>query len=200
MVSKLSPHYPTATCSPVLSLELFLESMGNVGRDHWRSSGPTSFLKQGHSRIHGMRLWFLNISGEGDSTASLDNPFQNAFYTGNKLFLRFRWELLCISFCLLLLVLLSGMTKKSLAPSSWHPSFRYLQTLLRCSISSLLKPQQAKVPQSFLIREMFQSPNHLDGPLLDQLQDLHVSLDWGAQNWTLDSEASSGLSREAGTC
>lgn len=55
MVSKLSLHYPTATCSPVQSLELFLESVGNVGRDHWRSSGKTSLLKQGHPRVHGMR-------------------------------------------------------------------------------------------------------------------------------------------------
>ena len=52
--------------------------MVEVGRDFWRLSGPTLLLKQGHpepvAQDRSIRL--LNISKDGDPTASLGNLCQ----------------------------------------------------------------------------------------------------------------------------
>lgn len=60
---------------------------------------------------------FLNVFVEGDSTAFLGTLFQ-CMVTTVKFFLTFRQNLLRISFCPLLHVLLLGATEKSLNPSS----------------------------------------------------------------------------------
>lgn len=67
----------------------------------------------------------LDISSEGSSTTSLGSLFQcSVTYIVRKFFLMFRLNFLCISFCLLPVVLLLGTTKKTLAPPSWHTLFR----------------------------------------------------------------------------
>jgi len=72
------------------------------------------------SRLHRTAArWVLNISREGDSTASLGSLGQGSVtLTGKKFFLVFSWNFLCFSLCPLLLVLSLGTTEKSLAPSS----------------------------------------------------------------------------------
>jgi len=120
--------------------------------------------------------WLLNISKEGDSTASLGNLCQCSV-TAKKCFLMFRGNLLCLSLCPLPLVLSLGATEKSLALSSLHPPFRYLYTLLRHTPPSLLF-SRLNSPSShyFLAGAMLQSLHHLNGPSLDSLQYVHVSL------------------------
>jgi len=73
-----------------------------------------------YSRLHRTASnQVLNISGEGDSTASLDSLFQCSITLKvKKFFLRLRWNILCFGLCPLPLVLLLGITEKTLAPSS----------------------------------------------------------------------------------
>lgn len=95
--------------------------MGNhrlveVRRDLWWSSSPTPLLEQGHlvhvAQVHVQvgfdyfqRKILHNLSGQ--LVPVLCHPH------GKKFFLIFKWNLLCFSFCLLLLVLSLGSTKKS---------------------------------------------------------------------------------------
>jgi len=61
----------------------------------------------------------LNISREGDSTASLGSLGQGSVtLRGKKFFLMFRWNFLCFSLCPFPLVLSLDTTEESLAPSS----------------------------------------------------------------------------------
>jgi len=73
-----------------------------------------------HSRLHRtLSRRVLNISREGESTASLGSLGQGSITLRvKKFFLMFRWSFLCFSLCLLPLVVLLGTTGKSLAPSS----------------------------------------------------------------------------------
>ena len=82
--------------------------MVEVGRDLWRSSGPTpcssrdsqSWLPSTMSR------WLLSISKGGDSTASLGKLcWGSVTHAVNKCFLVFRGNHLCFSLCSLPLVL-----------------------------------------------------------------------------------------------
>ena len=69
---------------------------------------------------------------DGDYTTSLGSLCQcSVTFPVKKCFLMFRGNLLCFSLCPLPLVLSLGTTEKSLAPSSLHPPFRYLCTLIR---------------------------------------------------------------------
>lgn len=65
-----------------------------VGRDLWRSPGPTSMLKQCLSsrlpRIVSRQV--LHICGEGDSTITLGNLFQSSVTLTVELFLISRWN------------------------------------------------------------------------------------------------------------
>jgi len=72
------------------------------------------------SRLHRtLSRRVLNLSREGDSTASLGSLFQcSVTLRGKKFFLMFRRNFLCFSLCPLPLVLLLSTTEKSLAPSS----------------------------------------------------------------------------------
>jgi len=78
-----------------------------------------------YSRLHRtLSRQGLNISREGDSTASLGSLCQCSItLRAKKFFLMFRWS---FSLCPLSLVLSLGTTEKSLVPSSWQPPFRYL--------------------------------------------------------------------------
>jgi len=61
----------------------------------------------------------LNISREGDSTASLGSLGQGSItLRGKKFFLMFSWNFLCFSLCPVPLVLSLGSTEKSLASAS----------------------------------------------------------------------------------
>jgi len=55
--------------------------MIEVGRDLWRSSGPTSCSSRAtESRLlRTMSRWLLNISENGDSMTSLDNLFDDPY-------------------------------------------------------------------------------------------------------------------------
>jgi len=124
-----------------------------------------------YSRLHRtLSRRVLNISREGDSTASLGSLFQGSVtLRGKKFFLMFRWNFLCFSLCPLPLVLSLGTTEKSLAPSFWHPPLRYLWASLVPSLPSLLQAKQAQLPQPFLIGEMLQSPHHAHSPVASHL-------------------------------
>jgi len=103
--------------------------MVGVGRDLCGSSSPTPCQSRvTYSRLHRtLSRWILNISREGDSTAPLGSLGQGSITLRmKKFFLLFSWNFLCFSLCPLLLVLSLGTTEKNLAPSSWHPPFRYL--------------------------------------------------------------------------
>ena len=103
--------------------------MVGAGRDLCGSPSPTPcWSRVTQSRLHRTASkWVLNISREGDSTASLGSLCQGSVtLRGKKFFLMFSWNFLCFSLCPLPLVLSLGTTEKSLAPSSWHPPFRYL--------------------------------------------------------------------------
>ena len=93
--------------------------MVGVGRHLCGSSSPTPLPKQGHLQQAAETLSrrILNISREGDSTASLGSLFQcSVTLRGKKFFLMFSWNFLCFSLCPLPLVLSVGTTEKSLAP------------------------------------------------------------------------------------
>lgn len=69
----------------------------------------------------------------------------------------------CLWFCLWLLLK---------APSSLHPHFKYLCTLIR---SSLIHAEQSHLSLPFLIGEVIHSLSPLRGPLLDSIQYVHIS-------------------------
>ena len=96
-------------------------SVGHLVQPSWRSRVTYCRLHRNLSRQ------VLNISGEGDSTASLGSLFPCSItLRRKKFFLMFRRNFLCFSLCPLPLVLSLGTTEKSLVPSSWHAPFRYL--------------------------------------------------------------------------
>jgi len=101
----------------------------------------------------------------------------------------FRGNLLCSSLCPLHLALALGTNEQSLAPSSLHPAFRYLWTLLG-SFWASSSPDSA-VPALSLTGEMLQMMHHLGGPLLDSLQYVHVSPVLGGSE--LDKALTHGL-------
>ena len=113
-------------------LELEGTSVGHLVQPFCRGRVTYSRLHRTFSR------GVLNISREGDSTTSLGSLFQG-FITlrGKKFFLIFRRNFLCLSLCPLPLVVSLDTTEKSLAPSSWHPPFRYLQAFTRFPLSLL---------------------------------------------------------------
>lgn len=81
--------------------------MVKIGRDPW-----TSFCRVIYSGLPITRCrWLLKISGDADSTASLDNLWQ-CLVTLAVDFLVFRWHLLDLVLCPLFLVL-SDNTRQS---------------------------------------------------------------------------------------
>lgn len=109
----------------------------------------------------------LNVSKCRDSSASLSKLFQySVTLTIIKCFFKFRWNFLWSSLCPLPLVLSVDITNKSLDPPSLHPTFRFLYTLIKSPILSLLKAKQFQLSHPLLIRKICQSLNHLNGLLL----------------------------------
>ena len=91
-----------------LSLQSQNHRIAEVGRDLKRSLSPTPLPKQvPYNRSHRQASrQLLNISVEGDSTASLGSLFQcSVNHTVNKFFCMSVWNFLCLSFRPLLLVL-----------------------------------------------------------------------------------------------
>lgn len=85
------------------------------------------------------------------------------------------------------LVLSMSTTEKNLAPSSCHPPFAYLYTLIRHSESSLLEAN-SPISQTFLTGEMLQSFNNFC-VLEWSLSSMSMSLSyWGDQNWAPHSK------------
>ena len=130
----------------------------------------------------------LNACRDGASTASLGNLFQ------------------CVTtLCVRNFLLISNhnLPSPTLKPFplvlSLFPLLftRFLQVLESCNeVSpepSLLQAKQAQFPQPFLIGEVLQPSDHLSGPPLDPLQELHVLPVLGPQAWTQYSRC--GLSR-----
>ena len=116
--------------------------------------------------------------------------------TGKKFLFTFVWSFLCSSLCLLSLVLSLGITKNSLAPSTWLLPFRYLYILIRSPVS-LLQAEESQISQPFLVREMLQA-THLCGPPLDSSSSSLSFLSWGAQNWMQYSRGSLANTEQRG--
>lgn len=95
-----------------------------------------------------------------------------------KHFLVFTLNLVVSNLCPSPPVLSAGTAEKSLAPFSSTPLNRHLQTSIRFpphTLPSLLF-SRTKVPQHVFIWKTFRSLNHLCGPLLDLLQEVHAFL------------------------
>lgn len=77
-----------------------------VARNYWRSSNPASLLKQGPKSklLNLLSRCFLNISEKDDYITSPGNQFKGSVTCTVKLFFLFRWNFLCLNFCLLPLI------------------------------------------------------------------------------------------------
>ena len=114
--SAVHPAMGTRLC--VGGPEVFTESQNHrmlgVGRDLCGSPSPTpcrSRVTQSRPQ-RTLSRWVLNISREGDSTASLGSLGQGSVtLRGKKFFLIFRRNFLCLSLCPLPLVLSLGTTE-----------------------------------------------------------------------------------------
>lgn len=89
----------------------------------------------------------------------------------------FRWNLLCFSLRHLPLVLSPGTTKKSLAPSSLHPLFRNLHTLIKFDLGLVFSRLNSPSSISLYSQERCSSP-FIIAPVARSLSY------WGARNWT----------------
>lgn len=89
--------------------------------------------------------------------------------TVKKIFLTFKWNLMCFGLCLSPLILSLSTTEKSLAFRSYAvPSGIYTHSSGSLE-RSLPQAEQPPLPQPLPIGKMLQSLNHLPGPLLDSL-------------------------------
>ena len=110
----------------------------------------------------------LNISREGDSTASLGSLGQGSVTLRGKKF--FRRNFLCFSLCPLPLVLSLSTTEES-GSILLTPTLQIFISIYKVlSQPSPLQAEQAQLPQPLLIEEMLQSPHHPCSPPLDSLQ------------------------------
>jgi len=105
-----------------------------IGRDLWRTPGPSPLLKQGHLELlvqDHVQTAFEYLQGwrfhnfPGQLVPALSHPHRK------KAFPDVQREPPVFSLCPLSVVLSLGTTEESLAPSSLHPPFRYLYTLIR---------------------------------------------------------------------
>lgn len=91
--------------------------MGEAGRDYWRLPGPppAQIRVQQNRLLRALSDWILGVSNDGKSTVSLGSLLQRlTSLTVKKFCLMFKWNFLCFSFCLWLLVLLLGTAKSAL--------------------------------------------------------------------------------------
>jgi len=105
--------------------------MVGVGNDLWGSPSPTPYRSRvTQSRLHRtLSRRVLNISREGDSTATLGSLGQCSItLRGKKFFLMFRRNFLCFGLCPLPLVLSLGTTGEMLQ-SPHHPLGPLLDSL-----------------------------------------------------------------------
>lgn len=77
---------------------------------------------------------------------------------------------LVLQFYLLLLVLPLDITEKSPAPSSVHPSFRYLKTWITSPLSFVFSKMIGHSSQTFTTGERLQTLHHHCSPSLDCFQ------------------------------
>lgn len=137
--------------------------MAGVGREIWRSSCPTSLLQQFQLEQVAQDQFqvCLKYLQRSNSTTSPGSLFQCSLILKEKdFFLIFRWTL-CYSLCLLSLVLLLGTTERSL-PCLETPSLQIFACREDVHFQlSLLRTEQARLPQPFLGREMLQFLHHL---------------------------------------
>lgn len=127
--------------------ELQNHRTAGVGREPGRSSRSTPLLKQvPYSAQESIQVRF---------DASLDSLFPVTLKI-KQFFLIFAWNFLCSSLWFLLLVLLLGTTRKSLAPSTCLPPIRYLETLIKSPVS-LQQAEQSQASQPVLTWEVLQA-------------------------------------------
>ena len=121
----------------------------------------------------------LNVSIEGDSTASLNNLSQCSFaLTIRKFFHIFVCNFLCSSIRPLLLAYYYAPPR-----STWpHPFVSYLPLNIYHIPSWSPPPQaeQTQVTQPFLTQERLQVLYDLCGPLLDSFQKVPIFLELGS--------------------
>lgn len=154
---------------------MIIHRIGKVGRHHSRSSAPASLLKQGYPRAHGTELHpeGSRISLVREAPQRLWAPCSSVWSLHCKEFLpHIGRNFLCITFCLL-----------SYCWVPWSRAWSFLltpspQILINIDEipSQLVLLEQPHLPQLFFIAEMLQSLHHLCPPLLDPLQELHLSL------------------------
>ena len=144
--------------------------MVEVGREFWRSSGPTPTLKQGKPRAgclgtcpdsfaHHQGWRFHNLSGQ--LVPVLGHPHSK------KCFSLFRQHLLCFSLCPLPLVLSLDTAEEAGYLFFTLSLQKQLYTLMRSCMSLAFQAEQFQLFQPFLTAEMLQPLNHLSGPSLD---------------------------------
>lgn len=116
-----------------------LQNGWEIGNGLWKSSCPSS----GPSRatyikfLRTISRWVSSISNGEDSTLSLDKLCQCLVtLIAKKCSLMFRGNILCFSSCPLSLVLSLNTPEEYLAPSSFHPSYRYLYTMVRSPLQT----------------------------------------------------------------
>ena len=129
------PHHRLAVLWWCSTSELFSQnpSMAGVGRNLCGSSSPTPCQSRvTYSKLHrSLSRRVLNISREGDSTASLGSLGQGSVtLRGKKFFLGFSWSFLCSSLCP------NSVVRISKASRAWRGSTRHAQPALAYYVSS----------------------------------------------------------------
>ena len=110
--------------------------MGQAGRNHSGSSGPSSLLKQNNQSTGNgtVSRQFWNISSEGGSTASLGNLFRAQSLPRTEVLPHVQVELAGHQFLPVPLVPLLGPTEQSPGPAL-SPPCRQAQTGMRAPLS-----------------------------------------------------------------
>ena len=96
------------------------------------------------------------------------------------------------------LVLSLSTLVNSCSPSCLCAPFKYWKDTMRSS-QSLLQAKQSQFPQPFPTGEVLQPSDHLSGPPLDPLQELHVLPVLGAQAWMQYSRRGLTRAEQRGT-
>ena len=159
-----------------------------VGRALWRSSGLSPLFQQGHlepvARVH-VQIAFEYLHGWKLYNLPGHPVLVLGHRHGKKCLLMFRGNLLYFSLCPLAVVLSLSTMEKSLAPSSLHPPFRYLLTLMRphWAFSS---PDRTVPALSLSSVERCSRPLIIFMALHWTLSSMSMSLlHWRAHSWTL---------------
>ena len=153
--------------------------MVQVGRDLWRSPGPTSCSSWAtYNKLpRTMSRCFFRISKEGNSKASLGKPCQCLVTLPVKAFPDVQGEPPVFQFVPIASGPLTEPHCKEPGSVLFAPYFQvFIYMNMIPPTPSLLQAEQSQLSQPFLIGELLQSLNHACGSLWDSLQYAHISL------------------------